>query len=103
MKHGTTNAYKKGCRCDDCKAAKKTAAAAEYQRRARRKITGEPAPPAPGRPSIPLSERPHGNYVTYCKGCRCQPCTEANSEYGRERKAIRELEAWERTGELRHA
>jgi hypothetical protein len=52
--HGTTNAYKMGCRCDDCKAAKKAAAAEQYQG--------------------------------------------ANPEYGRERKALRELADWERTG-----
>jgi hypothetical protein len=97
-RHGTTRAYRLGCRCDECKAAKKTAASAERERMRQRAITGEPAPI--GRPSIPLSERPHGSYVTYSKGCRCQPCTEANSDYGRERKAERELAQWERMGVL---
>ena len=62
-----------------------------------RHVTGAPVPKRrdPGRVKavrklIPLSERPHGSYVTYCKGCRCDPCTVANTEYGRERRAIRE-------------
>jgi hypothetical protein len=83
--HGTVGRYRKGCRCDSCRDAKKRDKAAYTARRKARAAAGI-QPRAAGRPMIPLSERPHGDYVTYAKGCRCQPCRAANAEYGRRRQ-----------------
>lgn len=37
-----------------------------------------------GRREVPLSEREHGLTGTYSKGCRCEPCVEANRAYKRD-------------------
>lgn len=85
--HGTVGQYRKGCRCERCRDAKKQDRAAYQARREAREKSGLPA--QIGRPAVPMSQRPHGSYVTYCKGCRCQPCTTANTEYGKQRREIR--------------
>jgi hypothetical protein len=91
MNHGTAYCYRKyGCRCDPCREAKRRASRQAHANRRAREATGLPSPGLrAGRPKIPLSERPHGSWVTYCKGCRCRPCTVANSEYGRLLKQFR--------------
>lgn len=92
--HGTTRHYKLGCRCELCRAAKKADHHRYYLQRKKREAEGLP-PGRGGRPQIPLSEREHGSYVTYNKGCRCGACTSANSQYGRQqkRKRLRESES----------
>lgn len=47
--------------------------------------TWEPKP-AP-RVKKDIGDTPHGIRTGYTKGCRCDPCTEAKAEYGRERDA----------------
>lgn len=84
--HGTAQRYRQGCRCAPCSTAKKREKDIYNARRKIREAAGLPPGP-PGSPKIPLSARPHGDYVTYAKGCRCQPCREANTEYGRRRQA----------------
>jgi hypothetical protein len=88
LQHGTVGRYRKGCRCDPCRTAKKIDKDAYYARRKAREAAGLPPNP-PGCPAIPLSQRPHGDWVTYSKGCRCAQCTAANAEYGRRRRAQR--------------
>lgn len=67
--HGTVGAYRKGCRCDHCRAA---ATAAARRRRARRLQVEPPEHGASG-------------YTNY--GCRCDTCREAWSDASRERNA----------------
>lgn len=83
--HGTVYSYRRGCRCEPCRDAKRRNKNEYYARRKARESAGLPA--MSGRPKIPLSQRQHGDYVTYCKGCRCDPCTEANTNYGRQHAA----------------
>lgn len=86
--HGTVLSYRKGCRCEYCREAKRLDRI-DYLTR---KNSGVEM--LVGRPSIPLAERKCGLYTTYAKGCRCIPCTEANAEYGREYRANREIKDW---------
>lgn len=73
--HGTTTAYKRGCRCDICRAAS-AARQAEYRQRKR-----------DGGPLLPKGPRPiqvHGTRNSYDKyGCRCEPCRDANAFHSR--------------------
>lgn len=58
--HGTRSRYHGGCRCDDCRTAKR-----EYMRT----LQGQPAP----------NHATVSGYVNY--GCRCEPCKAAYSRY----------------------
>lgn len=37
-----------------------------------------------GRRKIPMEQREHGTRATYGKGCRCEPCKDANRFYGQQ-------------------
>jgi hypothetical protein len=69
-RHGTPNAYNKGCRCLECTEQHRLRCAAIRAKLAAR----------------PRSEVPHGMYGYRNWGCRCQVCTEANTADCRERK-----------------
>lgn len=49
-----------------------------------------PRPPKE-RPQRPPKARPHGVYGTYRKGCRCAPCTEANTLRIKESRLRRDI------------
>lgn len=71
VKHGTFLAYRKGCRCDDCRAAN-----AEHSRRRRANAKADPSR---------ADRAGHGNANTYRNhGCRCGPCCAAYIDYWRE-------------------
>jgi hypothetical protein len=57
-KHGTTAAYYAGCRCDDCRKAKRLKVAAD---RARARERG-------------FANLSHGSTSAYDAGCRCRLC-----------------------------
>lgn len=64
--HGDARKYAQGCRCDDCRAAH----AERHRGQQRRRMSDPEAADRAG----------HGNASTYQNyGCRCRPCTEANS------------------------
>lgn len=65
VQHGTTASYRRGCRCDDCRAAN-----TECHRELRAKRKARKTPEA--------IEHGKGAYVNW--GCRCEVCTKANSE-----------------------
>lgn len=68
--HDTGTAYKKGCRCDRCKAFM-----AEYRKEYR----------AGRRRRTPLGPTPHGTLNGYNqRGCRCDECRAASAEYARQ-------------------
>lgn len=68
--HETGTAYKKGCRCDRCKAFM-----AEYRRDYK----------AGRRRRQPLGPTPHGTLNGYNRrGCRCDECKAASAAYARE-------------------
>lgn len=64
VEHGTLNAYSWGCRCDECRGAR-SSAAKEYASRTRGVYTE------------------HGKNSTYTRGCRCELCREAKSKAGK--------------------
>lgn len=72
LKHGTQAGYSRGCRCDGCRTAWR-----ERMRKLRADL------PSRGQPVHGLAST-YGNY-----GCRCAPCTAANSRQSREYKAAR--------------
>jgi hypothetical protein len=65
--HGTTASYRRGCLCDDCRAAN---AADHRERIARFAAEG-------GRGE-------HGTVYRYKTGCRCEDCRAANTEHHRQ-------------------
>lgn len=65
--HGTTACYYAGCRCDDCRAAKRDRVAAN---RAKAKARG-------------FAGLKHGARSAYDAGCRCRPCRRARAEINR--------------------
>ena len=115
MKHGN-GGYRRGCRCDDCRAAH---AAYKLDLKERRRRTGRiPRTVKHGTKSTYLNwscrcractaanaayqavwkakaaagnastNLPHGNYQRYCNyGCRCRPCTDAWAAYHRDHAA----------------
>lgn len=67
VEHGTTTRYNRGCRCEDCREAK---------RRARAKSLGNNGTGGTGRAPK------HGTLHTYRElGCRCAACRTSNSRY----------------------
>lgn len=75
MNHGTLTAYTGGkCRCADCRAAM-----AEYRRKRRAELKGQPVP----------DWVEHGSDSTYKNyGCRCQACVaECKARYQRRKNA----------------
>lgn len=44
--------------------------------------------------AILAAERPHGDRLRYCGGCRCDECRRANTRYERERAAARQSGDW---------
>lgn len=75
-KHGTTNEYRKGCRCRECRKAQ-AAYMADYRLRTgitkNRRWAGDIRPVAK-----------HGTRARYVSGCRCEDCSDANRTYQRE-------------------
>jgi hypothetical protein len=75
--HGTRSAYKKGCRCELCRAAnarykRELQAAHHAQTRAEAEATGNMQSPA----------LEHGKAATAeWYGCRCEPCVRALNDY----------------------
>jgi hypothetical protein len=63
--HGTSYAYREGCRCAACR---KVENAKRRQYRARLRQEGIPA-------------HVHGKTTGYGYGCRCQPCRDAQTAY----------------------
>jgi hypothetical protein len=68
--HPSVSAYKKGCRCDDCRRINR-----ERNARIRAALYARPR-----------DEVPHGwgGYTNW--GCRCGTCTQANTEKSRDRQ-----------------
>lgn len=66
IRHGTTAAYRRGCRCDRCRAAN----AADHRARIARFAANG------GRGD-------HGTVYRYKTGCRCDECRSANTEQHR--------------------
>lgn len=82
LDHGKADTYKKGCRCEPCKEAKRVI---NREYRARRRAEGTTASP---RKRSMAREIEHGTLTAYSGArCRCEPCKEANSVY---QKAYRE-------------
>lgn len=74
--HGDHRTYSKGCRCTECRAAH----AERHQEQQRRRVSDPKAADRAG----------HGKAPTYQNyGCRCRPCTEANSAKSAAYKAQR--------------
>lgn len=69
IKHGVSTGYQRGCRCDDCRAAKA---------RSRKGV---------GRVRRANGEVCHGSTTQYSRGCRCQPCRDAVAAYARNKRA----------------
>lgn len=65
LKHGIPG-YKAGCRCEECREAKKRSRTPVGRVR---RANGEPAP--------------HGTTTNYSRGCRCQECKDAVATYAR--------------------
>jgi hypothetical protein len=67
--HGSGSLYRQGCRCKKCRVAH-TARTIRRTAERTRLLAADP------------SLAPHGRASTYRNwGCRCRPCTTANSEY----------------------
>lgn len=68
-KHGGPTAWKRGCRCDECRAghARRRATKAAAKRKAREAAR-------PERIARLVAEVGHGNARTYRAGCRCAAC-----------------------------
>jgi hypothetical protein len=81
--HGSLSKYSYGCRCDDCRAAKR-AYARMWARKAREELG------MVGAPSVPA--RRHGLRATYNRGCRCDDCRAAQRAYHRDRHRRRREE-----------
>jgi hypothetical protein len=65
---GTLNAYRRGCKCDLCRAAN-TAHYTNGRAAREAKLATDP------------TSLPHGTTSTYCNyGCRCDPCKEAQAK-----------------------
>lgn len=77
IKHGTTAAYQRGCRCNAC-----TQAILAYGKLYRRRKT---AKRPPSLPSVPT----HGTAPMYWRGCRCSKCKRAVADYAMKRKQLR--------------
>jgi hypothetical protein len=74
LSHGSATSYNRGCPCDLCK-AKNTArnTTLRTRRMAQRVLIN-------GRLVAPLPPEKHGKQSTYSNwGCRCIPCTDANT------------------------
>jgi hypothetical protein len=69
MEHGYRQ-YRRGCRCDVCRAANTALARAQRQRTY--EARGYPVKERPPKPD-------HGSRSRYVRGCRCEPCTAANT------------------------
>jgi WhiB family redox-sensing transcriptional regulator len=69
IKHGTRWGYMRGCRCDECKQARR-----DYENTRRADMRD-------GRRPRPVAQ--HGSRSKYKYGCRCDLCVEANREYSR--------------------
>ena len=65
-RHGTTSAYGAGCRCEECREAKRQSRTPAGRVR---RANGEPAP--------------HGTTTNYQRGCRCNECREAVAAHAR--------------------
>ncbi|MFE6126678.1 hypothetical protein ACFQ6Q_00175 [Streptomyces sp. NPDC056437] len=66
IRHGRVGGYRRGCRCDECRAAN---ARAQQNSKARR--SADPAA---------IDRAGHGKATTYVNyGCRCDPCKHAGS------------------------
>ena len=72
LTHGSLYWYNtKGCRCDDCKGARRTY---NQERLKNQKRNGLP------------ENKEHGTNAGYRAGCRCELCREAKRHYSREQK-----------------
>ena len=72
-RHGTTNGYISGCRCDGCKNAKM-----EYQKQ----YTLDKLEEMKNDPNHEF----HGTYTGYTIGCKCDDCKNAKMEYNKQYK-----------------
>jgi len=70
-RHGSINAYTRGCRCDKCKEANRLRA---QKVRSTGLVEGDPR---------------HGKLAGYSQGCRCDPCRIAMRTYQQTRNAQR--------------
>jgi hypothetical protein len=84
--HGTPSAYRKGCRCSECRAVA-TATRAEHREAQLRdmslvpKVSYRPV----GRGSKrAVGDHSHGTTASYRRGCRCAKCNRAHSDYMRD-------------------
>lgn len=86
--HGDHRTYIKGCRCADCREAMRV-------RAAEKRAAWRSDPAAAARAG-------HGKLSTYKNyGCRCEPCTAANTEATRAQRAARRGQALAETGGAR--
>lgn len=82
MKHGTRTRYNDGCRCEECVEENRQDSVRRRRAReaARVMVDGRPVAVGPE----------HGKVATYANwGCRCLPCTRANTDRSREARQRR--------------